>query len=368
MRRLKYENVWDILVGCTILSTGGGGDLQKGLDLVREDFEKGFKYSLVPLDEIDDDGLFASPYFCGSIGQDDKDDRFYSYKKNDDLETIAAVKALEKHFDQKLSGIVSIEYGGMNTAVAMSTAARMGKPIVDADAAGRAVPDLQFSTFYVHSVPICPLSVADSIGDVAVFHSVVDDFRAEDMVRALSVVSGGMIGMADHPCKGKDLKNAVISNALSYAEKVGRAQRLAAEAGENAVEKIIQAADGYLLFDGIVKEDTKWQNKDGFTIGKVDIKGRENFNNSEFRIWFKNENVICWQDGKTKVSAPDLICVVDSKTGYPITNPNCKEGMNVAVLGFKAPDVWRTDRGLSILNPKFFGFDEKYVPIEDSLK
>lgn len=368
MRKLEYENVRDILVGCTILSTGGGGDLSKGLKLVKEDFERGFEYKLVSLDEIGDDELFASPYFCGSIGPGNRDDRFHTYQKKNNLETVAAVEALEKHYGQSISGVVSIEYGGMNTAVAMSTGARMGKPIIDADAAGRAVPDLQFSTFYVYEIPICPLAVADSIGDVAVFHEVVDDFRAEDMIRALSVVSGGMIGMADHPCRGKELKKAVIPNALSYAEKVGRAQRLAVRKGENAVEKIVRAAGGYLLFDGIVKQDTEWQNKDGFTIGTVDIAGRNGFAGSEFRIWFKNENVICWQDGEVKVTAPDLICVVDAKTGYPVTNPFCKKGMEVAVLGFKTPDVWRTERGLSILNPQFFGFDVDYVPIENRMK
>ena len=37
MKRLTFEEVKDILVGCTILSTGGGGDLKKGLNLIKED-------------------------------------------------------------------------------------------------------------------------------------------------------------------------------------------------------------------------------------------------------------------------------------------------------------------------------------------
>ena len=60
--------------------------------------------------------------------------------------------------------------------------------------------------------------------------------------------------------------------------------------------------------------------------------------------------------------------MVETDTGYPITNPFCKKDMLVSVLGFKAPSFWRTKRGLSILNPRFFGFNINYTPIEEKLK
>ena len=51
------------------------------------------------------------------------------------------------------------------------------------------------------------------------------------------------------------------------------------------------------------------------------------------------------------------------------SNPNCKENDEVAVLGFKAHDLWRSKDGLKLLNPGFFGFkDIEYVPIEKVLK
>ena len=368
MRKLTFDEVKDVLVGCTILSTGGGGDLNKGLNLVKEDFKNNLEYKLISLEEIEDEDLFVSPYFCGSIGEGGDKSNYSKYTKINKSPTVIAVQALERYFQEELSGMVSIEYGGMNTAVAMSTAARLNKFIVDADAAGRAVPDLQFSTFYVSEKSIAPLAVADDIGDVAVFERVVDDFRAEDLVRSLSIVSGGMVGMADHPLRGKDLKEAVIPNALSYAQMVGRAQRQALEKGEDPVKEIIRTVEGYLLFEGIVRKDTEWKNKGGFTLGSIYIEGRKNFTGQNFKIWFKNENIICWRDEKILVTVPDLICVVETDTGYPITNPFCKKDMLVSVLGFKAPSFWRTKRGLSILNPRFFGFNINYTPIEEKLK
>lgn len=368
MKKLTFEEAKDILVGCTLLSTGGGGDLNKGLSLIKEDFKNNLEYKLISLEEIEDEALFASPYFCGSIGEEGGKDNYSKYTKINKSPAVVAVQALERYFQEELSGMVSAEYGGMNTAVAMSTAARLNKFIVDADAAGRAVPDLQFSTFYVSKKSIAPLAVADDIGDVAVFERVVDDFRAEDLVRSLSIVSGGMVGMVDHPLKGKDLKGTVIPGALSYAQMVGRAQRQALIEGKDPVKEIIKAVEGYLLFNGIVKKDTEWENKGGFTLGSIEIEGKENFIGQNFKIWFKNENIISWRNEEILVTVPDLICVVETDTAYPLTNPFCKKDMQVSVLGFKAPSVWRTERGLSILNPRFFGFDVLYIPIEERLK
>lgn len=368
MRKLTLEDVQDILVGCTILGTGGGGSLEKGLKLVEEDFRQGLEYNLVSLEEIPEEALCACPYFCGSIGPEQREDRYYSYPRVAELETVTAVRALERFLGRNLEAVVSVEYGGMNTAVAMSTGARLHKCIVDADGAGRAVPDLQFSTYYVYQRPIYPLAVANAIGDVAVFEKVADDFRAEDLVRALAVVSGGMVGMVDHPCTGKELRGAVIPAALSYAGKVGRARRLALEQGRDPVQEILAAGEGYLLFQGVVKKDTQWENTAGFTIGTIEFTGSGDYQNSEFKVWFKNENAICWENGQVAATVPDLICVVETKSGYPITNPFCKAGMEMTVLGFQAPQVWRSPGGLSILNPQFFGFPVEYVPIEEKMQ
>ncbi len=363
MEKLAFADVKDILVGCTIMSTGGGGDLEKGLKLVKEDFENGLEYKLLSPQEIGDNDLFTSPYFCGSIGPEDKG-AYDRYPKIKELETVAAVRALERFFGEEIKGVVSVEYGGMNTAVAMSTGARLGKYIVDVDAAGRAVPDLQFSTYYVNEKPIYPLAVANDIGDVAIFEKVVDDFRAEDLVRALAVISGDMIGMSDHPVRGHELRESTILNALSYARKVGKAQRMAVEKGQDPITAIIECSGGYELFTGEIARDTEWNNKSGFTTGTIYIDGVKDYRDQNYRIWFKNENVISWLNGEPDVMVPDLICVVETDTGYPITNPFCKKGMQVTVLGFKAPEVWRSERGFSILNPEFFGFDVEYTPIE----
>lgn len=70
-------------------------------------------------------------------------------------------------------------------------------------------------------------------------------------------------------------------------------------------------------------------------------------------------------DDQVRLTCPDLICVVETETGSPITNPNCTQGMDVTVLGFPCHEIWKSQRGLDILNPRFFGFDSDCVFLED---
>ena len=48
---------------------------------------------------------------------------------------------------QKVSAILCIEAGGLNSTIPFVAAAKLGLPIVDGDAMGRAFPELQMVSF-----------------------------------------------------------------------------------------------------------------------------------------------------------------------------------------------------------------------------
>lgn len=359
MKDLSIQEVKDILVGCTILGTGGGGSLDNGLDSVEKAFQAGHAFKLLDFSEIQEESYYANPYYCGSIVPKGDD----SQQRGDEIAT--SVKALENFMGVTFHGLVSIEYGGGNTGEMMAAAARTGKFIVDADAAGRAVPELQFSTYYVTENPITPFSVGTSYGDMAIVTSVADDARAEALSRYMAIGSGGLVGMTDHPIQGRNLKHAVIPHALSFAGSVGRAQREAVAKGEDPIQAILKAGGGKLLFQGQVAQGSDWSIQEGFTVGTIQISGAGQYRDSHAKIWYKNENMLLWIDDQVRVTCPDLICVVETQSGYPVTNPNCTQGMDVTVLGFHCHEIWKRKRGLDILNPRFFGFDCDCVFLED---
>jgi len=202
VRTLDKTDLEHMLLGSTVLGTGGGGELADGLDRVNDDLANGKEFRLLSLDDVPDDALIASPYFCGSLTAE---------LSADAQEDLLAFQALQQYLGRDIYATVSTEVGGGNTACALSVAANMGIPIVDGDPVGRSVPELQQSTFFINQVSIAPMALATQFRDVIIIKDVTDSFKAEKLVRSIAVASGGYLGVTDHPQTGKGLKRSIIA-------------------------------------------------------------------------------------------------------------------------------------------------------------
>lgn len=359
MRNLNQEELKDLLIGCAVLGTGGGGNLDDGLEMVEASLKKGKKVTMATLEDLPDEVLIASPSICGIVfPEKDRSDG------NSLNECLASFEALERYMSDKFYGVIPDEIGGENTAVALSIAAEKGIPIVDADPVGRSAPELQQTTFCIKGVSISPLSLVNTEGDVMIMEKVADHFGAERIARAIAVASGNEVGITDHPTNGKILKESVISGTLTRALHIGEAITDARERDADPVKAAISVGKGFLLFQGSVMK-SGWKIEEGFTIGSVVIEGQKDFKGKEYKLWYKNEHIISWFDEQVDVTVPDLICILAPATGQPITNPNCKEEMEVSVIGYPAPDLWRTEAGLKVFGPRAFGYQVTYRPIEE---
>lgn len=364
MRKLSQQDIIDILYGCTIVGTGGGGDLSLGLATMQEDFDEGRELYMADVNEVPDDSYVAVPYMCGSPASlEGGSEEFANLPQLGYPESLLAFRTLEDYFGQKFFGAVSTELGGANTAYALHAACQLGLPIIDADPAGRSVPELQHSTFYVKDIPMAPIALATQFGDAMIVKDIVDDMRAESIVRAVAVASGNKIGVADHAITGAQLRNAIIPGALTMALELGKALRLAKENGDDIVEKVCEAGNGKILFKGIVT-DWKVEETGGFIYGDTIMKGIGEYEGHEYKVWYKNEHIVSYIDNKVDVSAPDLICIID-KDGMPVTNPHYENGMELTVFALPAPEIWKTERGLEVFGPRSFGFDFDYVPFNE---
>ena len=61
MRTLNKQEIMDILIGCTILGTGGGGALKEGIEAVERELAAGKEFKLLDFSEIRDDGYYVNP-------------------------------------------------------------------------------------------------------------------------------------------------------------------------------------------------------------------------------------------------------------------------------------------------------------------
>ena len=61
---------------------------------------------------------------------------------------------------------------------------------------------------------------------------------------------------------------------------------------------------------------------------------------------------------------PDLISILDAETGEPITTETLRYGFRVVVLAIPGHPHWRSEAGLQVVGPAYFGYDVPFVPVE----
>jgi hypothetical protein len=56
--------------------------------------------------------------------------------------------------------------------------------------------------------------------------------------------------------------------------------------------------------------------------------------------------------------------VIDTESGYAIQTERVRYGQRVSVIAFPCDPIWRTPAGLELADPRAFGYDLDYVPVE----
>jgi hypothetical protein len=271
---------------------------------------------------------------------------------------------LSEYTGKKINAVVPLELGGASTPGCIGAGISIGIPTVDGDYTGRAIPEIPQTTPYLNGFPLWPLAVVDEFGNTSIIKDAMNYRVVEKMGKKISEVAFGLTGDTGFLLTGKEMKKAILPGTLSKSLMLGRLIREARESGKDPVKTIVEELKGWLLIKGtLTKKET--ENKEGYYWGEHTVTGENDYEGDKVKVWFKNENHVCWKNDKVIATSPDSIIVINSETGEPITNPNLKEGDKVAVFGIEAVEGFRSEKGIGILGPKYFGFEFDYVPIED---
>ncbi len=112
--------------------------------------------------------------------------------------------------------------------------------------------------------------------------------------------------------------------------------------------------------------DVERRTQAGFARGAVLIEGTETDAGTSLEIGFQNENLKAeLAGGHTIATVPDLIVILETETGTPVTTEELRYGFRVTVLGVPCDRRWRSPAGLELVGPGYFDLDVDYVPIED---
>jgi hypothetical protein len=218
-------------------------------------------------------------------------------------------------------------------------------------------------------VPVTPVCVVTEFGEVVFLESVVNDSRAEDILRSVTAVSGGMTGMCRCPMEGSVARKSTVHNTVSLCIEIGKIIRESASRGSNPVDAVLKRVKGYRFFEGKVKSFHR-EERGAFMWGEIEVAGSKDYSGHKLKIVFKNEHLISMLDGKPYVTCPDTICVLDAKTGLGLSNwgGDFSNGRQIVAFGIRANRFFRTKKGLESFSPKSFGYDFKHVPIETLIK
>lgn len=368
------QEIEDFVRGCTFYGTGGGGLPENGIDSLVSELEKGKEIGWIDINDISDDDLTVCPFLMGSIAPHTEEaikemaSLGLDTVKNKQKDCLAiAIKELSNYTGKKVDALIPIELGGANTPGCIAAGLITGIPTIDGDYTGRAIPEISQTTPYLYDKPLLPITTVDAWGNICIIKHSTSYPVAERIGKLLSAASYGLTGDAGFLMTGKEVKEVIIPGTLTECYNIGKLIRETRETGKDPITEITKSLGGWVISRGkVVKKE--WEDRVGYYWGTHTISGEGEFKGDTTKIWFKNENHICWKNDEVLVTSPDIIIVVDVVTGEPLANPKISEDDNVAVIGLKARPVFRSEKGIGILGPKAFGFDYDYVPIENRLK
>ena len=354
LTKVDREALALIAKGSTVLGAGGGGDPYVGRLMVQQILGDSGAVDVVQIEDLDHNALVLPIAMMGAPQV--MQEKFPSGKEIPKL-----IEMMERLLERKVEAILCIEAGGLNSTIPFIAAAQMGIPIVDADAMGRAFPELQMVTLTLGGMGATPMAMVDDKGNGATFDTISNQWT-EKLARALTIEMGGSAMVSLYPVLAGPSRDYLIEGSLTTAFDMGK---ILDDHKSAAAHVLAETYGGRVLFTGRVR-DVERRSDAGFTKGKLVLEGQQAFDGSGMDLSFQNEFLAGWVDDELVATTPDLITLLDANTGGPVTTDMVKYGLSVHVLGLPCDPIWRGKEAIKLVGPRYFGIDADYTPLQSA--
>jgi DUF917 family protein len=354
MRELTLDDLDDMVLGATLLGTGGGGDPYIARLMVRQAMEDFGSVQIVEPGELDPDGLVLTTAVIGAP-------TVIVEKVPAGTEFVTGVRALASYLGKDPVALMPIEVGGMNTLIPLATAAELGLPVIDADSMRRAFPQIEMTVFTLAGIPASPMSVADEKGNLVVFETTSNQM-AETLARTAVMQLGMANAISCYSMTAGQIAKFGIQGSMSYCVDLGRRLAAVQRGEEGAFEEFLDFAEAEVFFTGKII-DIDRRTTEGFARGTVVIEHLDDPSRT-MRIEIQNELLLAFEDGEPVITTPDLICLLDLENAAPITTETLAYGQRVNVIGMPCAPEWHQPGMIELVGPQAFGYDVDYVPMK----
>ncbi|MBV7273888.1 DUF917 family protein [Clostridium sp. PL3] len=367
-----------IIQGAAFLGSGGGGGIEDAHIIEENIFTNTSYVEIKNVSDVKSGESGAVVALMGAPSALKESADFTSPKR--------AFELLQQIKGNNFSYCLPIEVGAVNSLVPMLVASQLGIPVIDADGAGRAVPQLETTTLAMANISPSPAALVNSITEKFPSYAVsisLDKVKLPDgkaQADLMEEAARNMIDLKDFGQVGalsmyyipqSKLEEGVIPDTLKYAHNIGKVIVDGSQTGksiENLKSWFKNNKIKYFTFDESevieVKAASSGQGG-GFNIGIVKVKNKSG---DVVTINYENENLFAYLNENTKnpwAMAPDLICYMTDKGA--LSNMEIKKGQTVTIFGLPCNSKMRrkfiTDRFMQILKSLKI-YDGSYIPIE----
>ena len=330
MTILTEENCRQALLGGLLLGGGGGGRLADGLRAMDDALTYADELEMVDVDELGPGDVVVTVSTAGTASEFEEGLTIDHW--------MTALNNFAEACGRKLAGFISCENGGSSTANGWILSALTGLPMVDAPCSGRACPTEVMESMGLELLPDYEtLQTACGGMGPRYVETVVKGALATttQVVRASAAAGSGMVAVIRHPVNAAYLKDHAAPGAVAQAIEIGRlyeaCQRQARETGTEAGSLYVRALedryDARVLMRGVIS-DCSPRTEGGDGVGHLDVKSAED----AITLTFRDEFMFVNRGQERLATFPDLICLLDEKTGRPVTTAEVRDGRAVCAL------------------------------------
>ncbi|GKX34618.1 MAG: hypothetical protein MnENMB40S_22360 [Rhizobiaceae bacterium MnEN-MB40S] len=354
---INADDMEAIATGGAFLGTGGGGDPYIGKLMAQAAIAEYGPVQVIDVDDVADDALCVPVCMMGAP-------TVMVEKLPNGQEAREALAQLEAFLGRKADALICVEAGGLNSTIPFAVASATGLPLIDGDGMGRAFPEIQMVSFTMQDVSATPMVIADEKGNSSVLNT-ISNVWTERLARVQTVQMGGSALVALYPMSGVEVKKSILRNTLSLIREIGQTIASEKASRRNPAEALIKRLDGKRLMTGRVV-DIERRTEGGFARGTATLKGMDQDEGSTFKVHFQNEFLIALNDRDEMLAVtPDLICALDADGGLPVTTEQLRFGLAVTLIGLPCDPQWRSEAGVDLVGPGYFGYAQTYVPLEE---
>lgn len=355
-RQITADDMASLARGAAILGTGGGGDPYIGRLLAERVLAEKGPVQLVEVSEVPADACAVTVGMMGAPT--------VMVEKLPGVDQVGqAVKDLERYLGREVTHIACCEAGGVNSTLPFVAAAELELPLIDGDGMGRAFPELQMVLPTLAGVSATPMSIRDEKGNCGIFDTITNRW-AETLARSATIDMGCSAIIALYAMNGDQLRAGFAQGTLTLCVELGEVVQAARAGHRDPVAALRDRLQGVLLHQGKVV-DVARRTQTGFARGDARIAALGS-GGPEMVLHFQNEHLVAELDGTAVATTPDLIIVVDTETGEPVTTEALRYGARVSVLAAPCDPRWHTPEGIALVGPRYFGYDLDPVRLEPS--